>query len=51
MAFDVKCYDLAESFLKDRFKDVPQNAINELAQEIQNTIELFIEYDLTRLKQ
>jgi len=52
MSFDVKCYDLASVFLKDNFIEndrldkVPEEAVNVLAQKIQDTIEDFIELDL-----
>lgn len=38
--FDQKCYELAEHFLQDREK-VPVLLIEELAQEIQDAIELW----------
>jgi hypothetical protein len=42
MSYDTKCYELAQSFLEDaNMASVRQ--IHELAQEIQDTIESFIE--------
>ena len=39
MAFDIMCYDLAESFLPDK---ATQAQINHLAQTIQDTIEDYL---------
>lgn len=39
MSFDPKCYELAELFLPD---DAPEEQKQELAQEIQDTIEEYV---------
>jgi hypothetical protein len=48
--FDSKCYDLARDFLDDEGSLNSDKYINELAQEIQNTIENFIEYERAKLE-
>jgi hypothetical protein len=40
--FDARCYDLAEHFLSDTIYAANTDVINELATEIQQTIEDFI---------
>jgi hypothetical protein len=40
--FDARCYDLAEHFLSDTIYAANIDVINELAAEIQETIEDFI---------
>jgi hypothetical protein len=42
MTYDPKCYELAESFLKDEGIDTPRT-ISQLAAQIQLTIEEYIE--------
>ena len=50
MAYDEKCWDLAEAFILDEpiLKDKPPEEVkalcDELAQDIQNCIEDFLEY-------
>jgi len=48
MGYDVKCYDLAQAFIDgDTLRlSAREKAIERLAQEIQNTIDAFMEYDL-----
>lgn len=47
MSFDPKCYELAESFLSDVPPEaVGKNSVNELAQAIQDTIEMYIGMEL-----
>ncbi len=41
MAYDQKCYDLAESFLEDEKPPVTEDEKKDLAQRIQTTIEDF----------
>ena len=46
MGYDVKCYELAETFIDDERGVVKtEKMVAELAQLIQDTIEEFIEYD------
>lgn len=48
MSYDTKCHDLAKAFLSDvkiDYDDIRARLENRLAQEIQTTIENFIEYD------
>jgi hypothetical protein len=44
MSFDQKCYDLAIAFLEDHYGvgQVPEDKANELAQDIQRSIEDFM---------
>jgi hypothetical protein len=42
LSFDSKCYDLAEHFLEDEPTLNNEDARNELAQEIQETVETWI---------
>lgn len=42
MAFDSKCFDLAEAFLQDTPHIWTESRVSKLAQEIQDTIESFI---------
>lgn len=42
LSFDSKCYDLAEHFLEDEPTLNNEDARNELAQEIQETVESWI---------
>lgn len=44
MSHDPDCHELAERFLKNDQPDVPESLINELAEEIQTTIEDFMQY-------
>jgi hypothetical protein len=46
MSFDTKCYDLAELFLEDHPMINNERRRKELAQDIQNTIEAYIEYEM-----
>ena len=49
MSFDTKCYDLAKDFLSEEDNligiapDVVEKYVNELAQQIQDTIEDYLE--------
>lgn len=45
MAFDQKCFDLAEAFLEDQPHLATAKRTDELAQYIQNAIESFIEVE------
>lgn len=48
MSYDQKCLDLARAFLSDvkvDYEDIRAHLCERLAQEIQDTIENFIEYD------
>lgn len=47
MSYDVKCYDLAKAFLQDHHAD-DDEIIGLLAEEIQETIDLFIQYEVNR---
>lgn len=47
MSYDVKCYDLAKTFLQDAHAD--EEALSaELAQQIQDTIDNFIASEINR---
>ncbi len=46
MSFDSQCFDLAELFLEDHPIINTERRRNELAQDIQNTIEAYIEFEL-----
>lgn len=43
MGYDSGCYDLAVKFLEDHYDPIPVKKIHELAQEIQDCIELWLE--------
>ncbi len=47
MSYDIKCYDLAEAFLKDEHVD-EEETIGVLAQIIQDAIEDFIRFEVNR---
>jgi hypothetical protein len=51
VSFDVKCYELAETFIDDdaRIAKSPE-LVAALAQEIQDTIEAFLQYDDAAVK-
>jgi hypothetical protein len=44
LTFDPKCYELAEAFLEDETGMGSEADLNDLATEIQNTIENWIEH-------
>ena len=48
MSYDQKCYDLAELFLSDSPKINNARRRDELAQDIQNTIEAYIDFEMLR---
>ena len=50
MSYDTHCYNLAKSFLEDEYEEVPGKVIDELAQEIQKTIEDFIDFQAMKVK-
>jgi hypothetical protein len=41
--YDIKCFELAAQFLEDHFDPVPLTKAQELAQEIQDCIEAWLE--------
>jgi hypothetical protein len=49
-SYDEKCEELAARFLQDEdlSVDAHHKAVQELAQEIQNTIETWIKYDMEK---
>lgn len=48
--YDTKCEDLAKAFLADTCSADDKSAIAALAQEIQDKIEEWIEFDLPRME-
>lgn len=52
MGYDVKCYELAHTFISDVESDawMRNRASEDLAQQIQDVIENFIEYDLVEMR-
>lgn len=53
MSYDVKCHELAQAFLSDESMtdDVRSKATHDLAQQIQDLIEGFIEFDLVEFRE
>jgi hypothetical protein len=43
MSYDIKCFELAAQFLEDHFDPVPLTKAQELAQEIQDAIDIWLE--------
>ena len=52
MSYDTKCHELAALFLKDNGEEgvFLETASDDLAQQIQDLIESFLEYDLIELR-
>jgi len=50
MSYDTKCYELAEAFLIDEPLTFPQfqHHADRLAQDIQNAIESYLEFDVRK---
>ncbi len=48
MSYDQGCYKLAIQFLGDHCDPIPLTKASELAQVIQDAIEMYLEYDLPK---